>query len=70
MVTYEDIAKAQQTIESQFKIIRDAFAEAEKQIVDRRMKILTAIQQEQQVEASQLAQISESLKGLLSKKQL
>ena len=69
-LTYDEISKSQKVIETNFKIIKDGFLEAEKKIHQRRMEVLGAIQKEQQIESAKLAQIGEALKAYLTEGQL
>jgi len=65
-ISYDEISKTQKTIEDQFAIIEKGFAEARKVIESNRIKILSAINAQQQDEAAKLAVITDSLKSLIT----
>lgn len=63
--TYEEIAKSQKAIEDNFAIIKKGFQEAEKKILERRTTVIAAIQKEQAIEASRLAEIGNLIKSFI-----
>jgi len=64
-IGYEDIAKNQNAIEENFKLIKTAFAEIEKSILAKRQKLVQAIQKEQATEAAKLDSIIKTMKSFI-----